>query len=145
MWHYFADCIKATVFLIKLRIKSYISSAIPADIVSTSLKYRCLYFLTLTFVMSLKIHLQIFLLLWINTPLSCEFLNCIIIMPQYLILNACTSYPLQLHSRYILFLFRTKEHMDTAQAYVALTIPYPQAENIDFLNKREEAEECKFC
>lgn len=66
-------------------------------------------------------------------------------MPQYLILNACTSYPLQLHSRYILFLFRTKEHMDTAQAYVALTIPYPQAENIDFLNKREEAEECKFC
>jgi len=35
--------------------------------------------------------------------------------------------------------------MDTAQAYVALTIPYPQAENIDFLNKREEAEECKFC
>lgn len=140
-----AEGIKATVFPIKLRIKSCISSAIPADIVSTSLKYKCLYFLTLTFVMSLKIHLQIFLLLWINTPLSCEFLNCIIIMPQYLILHACTSYPLQLHSRYILFLFRTKEHMDTAQAYVALTIPYPQAENIDFLNKREEAEECKFC
>lgn len=140
-----AEGIKATVFPIKLRIKSCISSAIPADIVSTSLKYKCLYFLTLTFVMSLKIHLQIFLLLWINTPLSCEFLNYIIIMPQYLILHACTSYPLQLHSRYILFLFRTKEHMDTAQAYVALTIPYPQAENIDFLNKREEAEECKFC
>lgn len=40
--------------------------------------------------MSLKIHLQIFFLLWINAPLSCEFLNCIIIMPEYLILDACT-------------------------------------------------------
>lgn len=51
----------------------------------------------------------------------------------------------QLLSRYILFLVRTKEHTDTAQAYVAFAIPYPQAENIDLLSKGEEAEQCKFC
>lgn len=60
-------------------------------------------------------------------------------------LHSLVLNPLQSDSRDILLLVRTKEHTDTAQAYVTFAIAFPQAENIDFLTKGEAAEQCKFC